>query len=238
MPAPTGLCAAPAQPETVQGLSPCHRGHLLSWATSFLTELRSASRTSCTTVRSYSDRIWGHKPGAARLRCAPKGAWAGLPPVPPRLPPVPQNGLLGGAWVAAGSAWGQREWRQPWAGDRSGGRAGGLGGWRHGKWVRVGVRGGMEAQGGAAWTGIYGKPVSAGPRLHPRDWSTATTAPLPPALTETMKSAMVWLDILLSPNALMLNALILSAAAPCSSRAAASSGSSSFKAAILREGQG
>lgn len=145
MPAPTGLCVAPAQPEAVQGLSPCHRGHLLSWATRFLTELRSASRTSCTTVRSYSDRIWGHKPGAARPRCAPVGAWAGLPPVPPRLPPVPQNGLLGGAWVAAGSAWGQREWRQPWAGDRSGGRAGGLGvggmengcgwvcveGWRH-----------------------------------------------------------------------------------------------------------
>lgn len=54
-----------------------------------------------------------------------------------------------------------------------------------------------------------------------------------------MKSAMVWLDILLSPNVLMLNALILSAAAPCSRRAAASSGSSSFEAAILRaEGQG
>lgn len=55
----------------------------------------------------------------------------------------------------------------------------------------------------------------------------------PPALTETMKSAIVWLDILVSPNVLMLKALILSVAAARSSSAAVSSSSTSFGAAIL-----
>lgn len=61
----------------------------------------------------------------------------------------------------------------------------------------------------------------------------------PPALTETMISAIVWLDILWSPNTLMLKALIFSAVATCSRRAATSSDSTTFEAAILRaEGQG
>lgn len=55
----------------------------------------------------------------------------------------------------------------------------------------------------------------------------------PPALTEAMISAIVWLDILLSPNTLMLKALIFSVVATCSRRAATSSDSSSFEATIL-----
>ena len=75
--------------------------------------------------------------------------------------------------------------------------------------------------------------------LHPRDQSTARTAPLPLALTETMISATVWLDILESPNVLMLKALIFSVVATCSRRAATSSDSTGFEDAILRaEGQG
>lgn len=54
-----------------------------------------------------------------------------------------------------------------------------------------------------------------------------------------MISAIVWLDILLSPNTLMLKALIFSVAATCSRRAATSSDSTSFEATILQAvGQG
>lgn len=60
----------------------------------------------------------------------------------------------------------------------------------------------------------------------------------PPALTETMKSAIVWLDILLSPNVLMLKALILSVAATRSSSSAAASSSSTSLAILHAEGQG
>lgn len=54
-----------------------------------------------------------------------------------------------------------------------------------------------------------------------------------------MISAIVLLDILLSPNALMLKALIFSVVATCSRRAATSSNSTGFEDAILHaEGQG
>lgn len=42
-----------------------HWGHLLSWSMRSFTALRSASRTSCTRMMSYSDRIWGNKLRAA-----------------------------------------------------------------------------------------------------------------------------------------------------------------------------
>jgi len=64
-----------------------HRGHLLSWSMSFCTALRSESRTSCTNVMSYSDRIWGEKLRAAGLwpRAAREGTcgclgWAAKAP--------------------------------------------------------------------------------------------------------------------------------------------------------------
>lgn len=61
---------------------------------------------------------------------------------------------------------------------------------------------------------------------------------LSPALTETMIFAMVWLDILVSPNALMLKAPTFSVAATCSRRAATSSDNTSLEAAILCRGVG
>lgn len=141
MPVPTGLCVAPAQPEAAQALPQHHRGHLLSWATSFLTALRSVSRTSCTTVRSYSDRIWGHKLRAAHPRCAPVGAWAGLPPVPPQAAPcTPKRAAwrgLGGSGQCLGPERMEAApgWRQEWGKSR---------------WAE-GVEGWKMGEGGCAW---------------------------------------------------------------------------------------
>lgn len=56
---------------------------------------------------------------------------------------------------------------------------------------------------------------------------------LSPLLTETMIFAMVWLDILASPNALMLKAPIFSVVATCGRRTATSSNNTSLGAAIL-----
>lgn len=82
------------------------------------------------------------------------------------------------------------------------------------------------------------KQVSPCPSwLHPKEQSMSMPAPLP-TLTETMMFAMVWLDILVSPNALMLKAPTFSVVATCSSRAVTSSDDASLEAAILCRGAG
>lgn len=75
-----------------------------------------------------------------------------------------------------------------------------MGGWMH-RWTH-------------GWTDACRKPVSDCPKLAaPQRTKRGQDCSSPPALTETTISAIVWLDILLSPNALMLKALIFSVVA-------------------------
>lgn len=101
-----------------------------------------------------------------------------------------------------------------------------MGGWVH-RWTH-------------RWTHACRKLVSNWPKMAASQRpESSQDCSIPPELTETMISAIVWLDILLSPNVLMLKALIFSMVATCSRRAAISSDSTSFEDSILcAQGQG
>lgn len=97
-----------------------------------------------------------------------------------------------------------------------------------------GLTGGCVHRWTHRWTDACRKLVFNCPKLAASQRPESShNCSFPPALTETMISAIVWLDILLSPNVLMLKALIFSMVTTCSRRAATSSDSTSFEDFIL-----